>query len=1417
MILFLNQKTISQTLIINEVSQGASGSKEYVELVVAWTPSCVTTTPCLDLRNYYIDDNNGTFATGAGTGIATGCIRFKNDPFWSCIPVGTIILIYNDADLNPSVPAPDLSMTDGNCRLIIPVSNCTLLEKNTSAPSTTASSFPTTGFINCGAWSNIGLANADDSFQTLDPNGNLLHAVSWGNNTQNNIVYLTPNNTAGQVAFFTNSGSNNYNLAPNWLIVPVAGNETPGAPNNSGNAAWINLMSNNCQSITPLVVAAQQNLSAVCGCNGSATVSASGSVQGYTYQWTPVPPSGQNTQTATGLCPGSTYKCVVTSAIGCKDSVIFNITGTNAISSSVTGTGLSCFGGSNATATVTFSGGNGGIVYNWSPSPGSGQGTSTAGGLNAQTYTVTVSDVAGCSSNSTFTPAQPVQISSIIGTTPVTCFGGNDGSAAINTFGGTGNFTFSWSPGGATSSTPSSLSAGNYTVTMTDANGCVATNTTTITQPTQLTTTLTSTNVNCNGSADGSANISVSGGTSGYSYSWVPSGGNNSTATNLSAGNYTVTVTDANACTVTATATISAPQQLSASIVGVTNVFCNGGSNGAVAVTVNGGTSGYSYSWAPYGGNGSSATGLIAGNYTCTITDANNCVTNTTTIVTEPPQLTLSVTTQSAPCGGNGGSATVLVSGGVAGYNYLWLPTGVTTPTAVGLTAGTYSCVVTDANSCADTSVVIVGTINGPSVSISSFSNPTCFGSSTGTLVADTSGGVSPFTFSWAPSGGSFYAADSLIAGSYTVTVTDANGCQNFAVANIIDPPQLNVVVSTTAVLCNGQATGSATANVSGGQPGYNFQWNGSANNSNSITGLISGNYSLTVIDTNNCTSGASFTITEPAPIIVGITTLPATCSSANGVAVANVSGGVFPYSYSWSNSLLNSDSISNLSPGNFTLTVTDYNGCNLTQTYTITASGTASLSLTASNNVSCFGLSDGSASVSAAGTPPFVYSWLPAGGNASTASNLGPGTYTCSVSDANNCTATLTIAVSEPQAINVSISSNDALCNGVSNGSASVTATGGTGNYSFAWSPAGGTSATAGGLAAGNYTCTITDASNCTGTSSVTISEPTAINILLSATQINCINTTANINTVISGGTPGYNFTWSPTGSGQNPIGLAAGNYTLSLTDSHGCVATQSVSVTSNINLPNVSAGTDDTLSCLFNSSLNLNGSSSTAGVNYFWTGPNGFSSTSPSPNITSSGVYTLSVSNPQNGCSSTDSVYIYQGLGPNASFSFSPPGGNAPLSVSFTNNSSGAVNYAWNFGNGNFSSNLNDTSSYLIPGTYQITLIVLNAQGCADTLTQSLIVYEEFFLSIPNVFTPNGDGSNDMFFITNKGISSMEVLIFNRWGTMVYAIDSPNGYWDGKTSSGDAPDGTYFFMLTAKGMDGREHKANGYLLLNR
>ena len=326
----------AQQLIINEVSQG-TGSSEYVEFVVIGTPTCVTPVPSLDLRKVIIDDNNGYFASGSGTGIAGGAVRFANIPFWQSIPQGTYIVIYNDASPNTSLPPDDNTMSDGNCRLVIPA-NSNLLEKTTVSPTTTNQAYPPD--INWsvgGSWSPLAMSNSDDSFQVpnIPSTGVPFHSVSWGNNTNNAIVYFA-GSAAGKVFSFTNTTSNNWNLVANWTSADVATGQTPGMANNAANDAWIGSMNPLCSvnpgmTVTPVIV----NETCVNACDGSIQTSVTNGLAPYTYSWS----NGATMSSLANVCPGA-YTVTVTGANGCSVIETFTVTaGTQGSNASISAVG----------------------------------------------------------------------------------------------------------------------------------------------------------------------------------------------------------------------------------------------------------------------------------------------------------------------------------------------------------------------------------------------------------------------------------------------------------------------------------------------------------------------------------------------------------------------------------------------------------------------------------------------------------------------------------------------------------------------------------------------------------------------------------------------------------------------------------------------------------------------------------------------------------------------------------------------------------------------------------------------------------------------------------------------------------------------------------------------------------------------
>ena len=1121
----------------------------------------------------------------------------------------------------------------------------------------------------------------------------------------------------------------------------------------------------------PSVLVASTTLGSNVSCNGgndgSATASASGGTSAYSYAWS----SGSNVATASSLSAG-TYTVTITDANGCTDTETITITEpVTALTASIgSPTNVSCNGGNDGSATASGAGGTSPYSYSWS----SGSTAATASSLSAGTYTVTVTDANGCTDTETVTITEPAtSVTASIGSpTNVSCNGGGNGSATASGSGGTPGYSFSWSSG-STTATASSLSAGTYTVTVTDANGCTDTESVTITQPTVLiASTALGSNASCNGANDGSASASAAGGTPGYSYNWS-SGSTSTSATGLSAGTYTVTVTDANGCTDTETITITEPAILVASTTLGSNVSCNGGNDGSATASASGGTSAYSYAWSS-GSNVATASSLSAGTYTVTITDANGCTDTETITITEPvTALTASIgSPTNVSCnGGNDGSATASGAGGTSPYSYSW-SSGSTAATASSLSAGTYTVTVTDANGCTDTeNVTITEPATAVSASITLVSNVSCNGGNDGSATASGSGGTAGYTYSWS-SGASTATASSLSAGTHTVTVTDDNGCTDTETITITEPAVL--VASTTLgsnVSCNGGSDGSASASAAGGTSPYGFSWS-SGSTTSSATSLSAGTYTVTVTDANGCSDTETITITEPA-VLVASTTLGnnVSCNGGNdGSATASAVGGTSPYSYSWTSGST-SASASSLSAGTYTVTVTDANGCTDTETITITEPTLLVAAIDSSSNISCFGLFDGVAHSSASGgTSPYSFAWS-SGAATSTASGLGAGTFTVTVTDANGCTDTESVTISQPTLLVASASvDNDVSCNGGNDGQATASGSGGTPGYSYSWS-SGAATAVASSLSAGNYTVTITDLNGCSDTASVTISEPT---LLVASTSLgNNVDCNGGNNGAATasaaGGTSPYSYSWSSGSTSVSATGLSAGTYTVTITDANGCSDTSNITITEPTLLVATGSGVNVSCNGTADGQASVAASGGTSPYTYLWsTGSTLSSATNLGP-----GTYGVTVTD-DNGCTATASISITQPSVLIASISLdsnvSCNGGNDGSATASAVGGTSGYTYAWSSGASS------STASSLASGTYTVT--VTDANGCTDT--ETITISEPTLLSTTTTVLNNVScygGFNGNASISASGATSPHSYAWSSGATTTNATNLTAG----------------------------------------
>ncbi|CAN5170947.1 hypothetical protein BH09BAC5_BH09BAC5_06630 [soil metagenome] len=603
----------------------------------------------------------------------------------------------------------------------------------------------------------------------------------------------------------------------------------------------------------------------------------------------------------------------------------------NPVTATASVTNVNCFGSCNGSAIATPSGGTSPYSYSWSPSGGN---AATASSLCAGSYTCTITDASSATTTVSVLITEPPVISAIPSQSNVTCNASCNGSANVIASGGNGSYTYSWSPSGGTSATASSLCAGSYTCTISSPIGCDITQSFIITEPPVISAIPSQSNVTCNASCNGSATVIASGGNGSYTYSWSPSGGTSATASGLCAGTYTCTISSPIGCDITQSFTITEPPVISA-IPSQSNITCNAACNGSATVIASGGNGTYTYSWSPSGGTSATASGLCPGTYSCTISSPSGCDITQSFTITEPPPLVTNPIFTPATCGNNNGAANPQVSGGTGPYTYNW-SNAQTSPTLSNLAAGIYTLTITDANGCSTTASFNITNTGAPLVSVSSFSDVTCFGASSGSASVVATSGSAPYTYSWSPTGGTNSSASNLSAGTYTVTVTGSDGCITTQTVAITQPTSMADSINSTAENC-GASDGSASVIVNGGTPGYTYTWN-TGDTTSTISNLTSGLYSTVITDANGCVITATVNVGSASTATADAGTFVTIISGSTTILIGTGNGNT--YSWSPSNDLsCNTCQNPVASPTvttTYTLTVTDSLGCTATDTVTV-------------------------------------------------------------------------------------------------------------------------------------------------------------------------------------------------------------------------------------------------------------------------------------------------------------------------------------------------------------------------------------------------------------------------------------------------------------------------------------------------
>jgi gliding motility-associated-like protein len=1136
--------------------------------------------------------------------------------------------------------------------------------------------------------------------------------------------------------------------------------------------------------------------SSSCGAStGTASVTVTNFSGTETYTWSP---GGQHTQSINGLAPG-TYTCVV--GMDCATTtfttVTATVTGPTIPTVSVT-TATVCAG---ASASITASGAS---TYTWNT--GATTTSISESPTVTTTYTVTGTSASGCTNTATgnITVNNAPAVSA---TNTTLCTG------STVTLSASGANTYTWSTGATTSTISVSPTVNaTYTVTGATAAGCTATAIGTVTVSSLPTITIPNDSICKN-----STGTLVASGANTYTWNTSVISPTLTIANVNSSATYTVTGTSAAGCANTAVGNIIVRVPPVLNVPPAT--ICPGSTTTLTASGAN------TYTWNT-GATTSSIviTPTVNTTFSVTGTNINGCVSATaTTSVTLSTSSNLTVTA-SVPIACSNVPFTLTASG-ASPNTYTWTASsGVSISSNLNqisetqTTSETYTVSGSLGGGCTTSPATITVNVATPAT-LTITTNPSNAQVCQGNSITLTVAGASSYT--WTPSitnGVSFVPASSQ---TYSVAATDGNGCPTSATQPVTVNPLPNVSASIPSPIC---PTATATLTASGA---VTYIWSTGATGSSisvSPTATLT-TYTVTGTDANGCVN----TATTVVNVVNNLTILPMathTLLCAGSIDTLSATGAS---SYTWT------PSVTSISVGTNSLVTTNVAGtytvigssgtCLDSATISITADAPITFSISASPSTSvCPG---GTVTLNGISSSTYTYNWSGGITNGTAFTPVTSNIYTVTATDANGCVsaaATQPITVYSVTIINIS-STSSSICAG--EGSATLTASGlGVTNYTWSTETTGPSTVVTPTINPTTYSVTGIDADGCVANStvpySITVNTPAVLTITSgSSGNIVCAGATATL-TANNGGTSTYTWSYGTNTSTNNPLMINPTNptiYSVNGIDANGCKDSSFISITINTS-PSIPTVTGNTFICS-NIPTILTATDAVNGVNYVWVGPapsTNTVSTSSTASVTLPGTYIVVATNTCGISSPASQTLIGDTV--KASFIEDSLIGVVPVLVSFTNTSVGnSLNYNWHFGNGDTSIAINPNENYTNVGTFQAMLIATDNLGCWDTASVKITVNEvPTIVIIPNIFSPNGDGVNDIFSIRATGISNFDCKIYDRWGLLLYEWTGINGGWNGKGVNGNnSPEGTYFYLIIYTNNQGKIINKDGFFELVR
>lgn len=1236
----------------------------------------------------------------------------------------------------------------------------------------------------------------------------------------------------GATTYTWNTGatSSNISISPSVTTTYSVIGSTNGCTNTSISTVTVNSL--------PSIAASGTNTI----CPGAFTT-LSGS-NGITYTWTP----GSTVSQTISVSPASntTYTVTGTDANGCKNTAVrtvsVNPTPTISVNSQTICNGMAALLTATSSAT-SYSWNTGSTATSITPSPTSNTN-----------YTV-IGTAANTCTNFAVAQVTVVALPNVAATSGTICLN------KTYTLTGTGANTYTWSTGqNGTSINVTPTTTTVYTVSGTAVSTCSNVNTVTVTvNPLpQVTTTPTIAQSNC-ATPTGSITGILASGSPSLSPIWTTTAGVISTnwnLTNIPAQTYNLQITDGNGCMNNYAYTVTNPGAPAAPTVSVaSNPVCTGGTINLFA----NGTSGVTYNWSSSTGFSSSVqnptitnvTSAQSGTYAVSTSSAGCTGAATSIVITVNPLPNPSaVAGQTAYCEGN----TVTLSGSSA-TTYTWSGPGsfsansqtVSISNAGVATAGVYTLSVTDGNGCSNSNTVNVTVNTNPVITATANPGFVCVGQ---TINLSANGGNS---YSWNGPNGytssvqspSITNASTLNAGNYTVVVTGVNTCTSLTTTsvNVNSLPSFTSAVNA-ANICYGntiQFDAGSSANIYSweGPNSFSVTNNASPNIANA-TPLNSGTYTVTA-GGGSCSASQTIAVNVYPQISLNAAASSTSICDGDNLQLLGTGGTTYtwtgPGSYSSNNQNPIIVGANTAASGTYTYAITDVNNCSTSTTLAVVINANPTATAGANPSAICAGEI---INLTAGGGTS--YNWSGPNGYSSTsqtstipnAGSVYSGEYTVTVTDANNCSSTTftTVTVNALPSYTYAPNANNVCYGG------NIQLDAGPAPYTYVWS--GPNTYTANGPStnipnvttanSGIYTVTATDANNCAQNQTVSVNVYSQIAMNASAST----NIVCEGNTIDLQGIGGGNYSWigpnSFSSNNQYPqitnaTTNASGIYSLTVTDATtNCTEMDTVLI---VIAPTPSLVSSSNGSTCYGNAMTLNADFGT-GVTINWYSDATLTtlvqanSTTYQPTLTTQGTYVYYTQGVVGTCASAVQTVSAQYTNINASAIADVYTGFTPLTVNFTNTSTGVDaldNFSWDFNDGTGANTFNANHIFTNEGTYNIILVINETNsGCSDTTHLEIKVEEDVVIVVPNVFTPNGDGVNDAFHVSIKGAKTAEGYIYNRWGQQLYSWDVINTSWDGKASNGEiCPDATYYYLIKVIDKKDKEHLFPGYVLIIR